>query len=72
MSVKRLTKPDGEYTSAANLKLKAYEDTGLEPGDILGAADMAKVACALHELNQYKQLGSLDRLRDLAEVDRDG
>lgn len=67
-----LTKPDGEYTSAANLKLKAYEDTGLEPGDILGAADMDKAACALHELNQYKQLGSLDRLRDLEEADRDG
>lgn len=72
MSVERLTKPDGEYTSATNLKLKAYEDTGLEPGDILSAADMAKVACALHELNQYKELGNLDRLRELVEADRDG
>ena len=70
--MERLTKPDGEYTSATNLKLKAYEDTGLEPGDILSAADMAKVACALHELNQYKELGNLDRLRELAKADRDG
>lgn len=49
-----------------------YEDTGLEPQEILSATDMAKVACALHELNQYKELGGLDRLRELVKADRDG
>lgn len=51
-------------------RLAAYEDMGLEPWDILSATDMAKVACALHELNKYKELGDLDRLRELVEADR--
>lgn len=53
-------------------KLDAYESTGMEPEDILNATDMAKVACALRELNQYKELGDLDRLRELVEADREG
>ena len=53
-------------------RLAAYEDTGLEPEEIISAVDMAKVACALEELNAYKELGSLDRLRALAEADREG
>lgn len=55
-------------------RLGAYEDTGMGPEDILCASDMAKVACALHELNKYKEiLGGgcdLDRLRELVEVDQ--
>lgn len=66
--MERLTKPDAEYTSMANIRLKAYEDTGLEPGEVLSATDMAKVACALHELNQYKELGEVNRLRELVEA----
>ena len=53
-------------------RLAAYEDTGLEPEEIISVVDMAKVACALEELNAYKELGSLDRLRELAEADREG
>lgn len=53
-------------------RVAEYEDTGLEPQEILSATDMAKVACALHELNKYKELGDLDRLRELVEADRDG
>ena len=34
--------------------------------------DMAKIACALHELNAYKELGSIDCLRKLAQADREG
>lgn len=52
-------------------RLSAYEETGLEPRDILNATDMAKVACALHELNKYKELGDLDHLRELVEADRE-
>lgn len=58
-------------TDALN-RLAAYEDTGLEPEEIISAVDMAKVACALEELNAYKELGPLDRLRELAEADREG
>ena len=43
-----------------------------QAGSILGALDMAKVACALHELNKYKELGGLDYLRQLVEAERDG
>ena len=53
-------------------RLAAYEDTGLEPEEIISAVDMAKVACALEEHNAYKELGSLDRLRELAQADREG
>lgn len=70
--MRRVTKPDEKYTTMANIRLKAYEDTGLEPGEILSETEMAKVACALHELNKYKELGDLDRLRELVEADRDG
>lgn len=54
--------PSGE----AAKRLAAYEDTGLEPEEIFSAVDMAKIACALHELNVYKELGSIDCLRKLA------
>ncbi|WP_329757321.1 hypothetical protein [Dysosmobacter welbionis] len=47
-------------------RLAAYEDTSLEPEEIISAIDMAKIACALHELNAYKELGSIDCLRKLA------
>ena len=53
------------------LRLAAYENTGLEPENVISAVDMAKVACALEELNAYKKLGSLHRLRELAEADRE-
>ena len=53
-------------------RLAAYEDTGLEPEEIISATDMAKIACALHELNAYKELGPIDRLRELAQADREG
>ena len=60
--------PSGE----AAKRLAAYEGTGLEPEEILSAVDMAKIACALHELNAYKELGSIDCLRKLAQADREG
>lgn len=53
-------------------RLAAYEDTGLEPEDIISAQDMFKIAGALHELNAYKDLGPIDRLRELAQADREG
>lgn len=64
----------GDYSliEAAINRLAAYEDTRLEPEEIISAMDMAKIACALHELNAYKELGPIDRLRKLAQADRDG
>ena len=53
-------------------RLAAYEDTGLEPQDIISAVDMSKIACALHELNAYKGLGPIDHIRDLIKAEQDG
>lgn len=71
--MERLTKiyPSGAWgitgeLDDAILRLAAYEDTGLEPEEIFSAVDMAKIACALRELNVYKELGSIDCLRKLA------
>jgi len=68
----RLKIGDTEYSGEAVDRLAAYEGTGLEPEEILSAVDMAKIACALHELNAYKELGSIGRLRELVEADRGG
>ena len=53
-------------------RLAAYEDTGLEPQDIISAVDMSKIACALHELNAYKDIGPIDHIRDLIQDEKDG
>ena len=63
---------DRSLIEAAINRLAAYEATALEPEDIISAVDMAKIACALHELNAYKELGSIDRLRELAQANREG
>lgn len=44
-------------------RLDAYESTGMEPENI-GALQ--------EELNQYKKLGDLDRLREIVQADREG
>lgn len=53
-------------------RLAAYEDTEFGPEEIISAVDMAKIACALHELNAYKDLGSIDHICDLLHAERDG
>ena len=53
-------------------RLAVYEDTGLEPEEIIAAVDMAKIACDLHELNAYRDIGPIDHLRDLLQAEQDG
>lgn len=60
-----------DYSMAVK-RLGHYEDTGLEPEDVISAVDMAKIACALHELNAYKDLGPIDHLRDLLQAEKEG
>lgn len=62
---------DTEHSGQWVDRLAAYEATGLEPEEIFSAVDMAKIACALHELNAYKELGPIDRLRELAGCPRE-
>lgn len=70
--MKRITELGVNYISEEFKKLKAYEDTGLDPQDVPNARDMKKMACALQELDQYKMLGDIDHLRKLAEADKSG
>lgn len=65
-------------------RLAAYEDTGLEPEEIQAIAGLAsenceKTADAIDkllqddaELKSYRELGPIDRLRELAQADREG
>ena len=67
-----MMKERGGWKSGGIDRLAAYEDSGLEPQDIISAVDMAKIACALHELNAYKDIGPIDHLRDLLQAEKDG
>lgn len=54
-------------------RLAAYEEIGLEPGEIeqlKGEAFGLRVD--KQELEQYRALGPIDRLRELAQADKDG
>lgn len=65
-------------------RLAAYEDTGLEPGEVNAVAGLASENCAKtadkidqllsddKELEEYRALGPIDRLRELAQSDREG
>lgn len=51
-------------------RLAAYEDTELEPEEIKSL--QAEYAVNLNALESYRTLGSVDRLRELAQADREG
>lgn len=84
--MKRYTKKDGDgyyvingeelfenqcenYCGPAADRLAAYEDTGLEPAEIKSL--QAEWAANLRALDAYRALGSVDRLRELAQADRE-
>lgn len=52
--------------------LAAYEDTGLEPEEIIQGKELAELACALEQLKKYRTVGSVEYFRKLAEADREG
>lgn len=58
-------------------RLAAYEDTGLEPEEIVKNGmmleDSRRYSGRLElKLKAYEELGSIDRLRELAQADREG
>lgn len=53
-------------------RLAEYEDTGLEPEEILTGKELAEVACALISLKEYKSLGTIDHIRELLKAEQDG
>ena len=53
-------------------RLKAYEDTGLEPEKVLPKDKADEIALKLMRLADLESLCSYTRLRELAETDKDG
>ena len=54
------------------LRLAAYEDSGLEPEEVLPKDKADEIALKLMRLADLESLCSYDRLRELAEADKDG
>lgn len=75
---------DRSLIEAAINRLAAYKDTGLEPEEVNVIAGLASENCAKvadkidqllsddKELEQYRALGPIDRLRELAQADKEG
>lgn len=54
-------------------RLAAYEETGLEPGEIEQLkGEVFGLRLGKQELEQYRALGPIDRLRELDQADREG
>lgn len=54
-------------------RLAAYEDTGLEPEEIEQLkGEVFGLKVDKQELEQYRAIGPIDRLRELTQADRDG
>lgn len=73
----RLKIGDTEYSGEAVDRLAAYEDTGLEPEEIIRNGmmfeDNKRYAGRLElKLKAYEKLGPIDRLRELKQADDEG
>lgn len=53
-------------------RLKAYEDTGLEPEEVLPKDKADEIALKLMRLADLESFCSYTHLRELAEADKDG
>ena len=53
-------------------RLSEYEDTGLEPDEILTCKELAEAAYAFIFLKEYKSLGTIDPIRKLLKAEKDG
>lgn len=53
-------------------RLSEYEDTGLEPDEILTCKELAEAAYAFMCLKEYKSLGTIDPIRELLKAEKDG
>lgn len=63
----------GKITGFPILRLSAYEDTGLEPEEIIALCDMDRRAKIADMLRLEESAGiSTDRLRELAQAEKEG
>lgn len=61
-----------EWISVLQDRLAAYEDTGLEPEEVLPKDKADEIALKLMRLADLESLCNYTRLRELAEADKDG
>ena len=66
-----VSQPTTTSIEALFYRLAAYEDTGLEPEEIITGKELAEIACAMELLRKYQELGPVDRLRELVEADKE-
>lgn len=53
-------------------RLAAYEDTGLEPEEIISGKELCETACATILLKQYQELGTMEELAALVKAQDEG
>lgn len=63
--------PTGDVDQAM-MRLAAYEDTGLEPEEVLSKDKADEIALKLMRLADLESLCGYTRLRELAEADKEG
>ena len=63
---------DCPFETAVCERLAAYEDTGLMPEEVLPKDKADEIALKLMRLADLESLCSYDRIRELAEADKDG
>lgn len=63
---------DCPFETAVCERLAAYEDTGLDPEEVLPKDKADEIALKLMRLADLESLCSYDRLRELAEADKAG
>lgn len=68
----RLKIGDTEYSGDAVDRLAAYEDTGLEPEEVLPQEYAGEIMKSMILLKEYQKLGPIDRLRELKQADDEG
>lgn len=61
-----------EHAMEFYYRLKAYEDTGLEPEEVLPKDKADEIALKLMRLADLESICNYTRLRELAEADKDG
>lgn len=68
----RLKIGDTEYSGEAADRLAAYEETGLEPEEVLPKEYAGEIMKSMILLKEYQKLGPIDRLRELKQADDEG
>lgn len=67
-----MMKKRGGFKQGGVERLAAYEDTGLEPEEVLPKDKADEIALKLMRLSDLESICSYTRLRELAEADRAG